>query len=706
MTAFRDQKLDIKLTNEHLKNKENVVKKEKSWLDHTQGSGILDYDLLQGATIEEMAKNSGREESSVHVHINHLKTEHGISISENKGNYRIIPAIDQESHEKLNKIELLTIDELNTHPDLKTFYVASYQRGYRWGKDEVEYLLNDINDIATGKKYCIQPLAVTKRKNENCEWELIDGQQRTTTVFLIQAVLKNYFSIQIKSFYGLDYNTRTSTKEFLNDIREGDILKEFLGDDFELEWKKFTTLKPEKDNIDNYHIFKVYLIIYQWLYTKQSKDRKEFYEKLKNQTYVIWHPISIDKEEEGTQTVEDFFINMNAGKIKLTSGELIKALFIIDIEKSDDPWDVREFNKKKLANEWDSIENELHNNTFWYFINNIHQQEYSTRIGKLFDIHCNKPKNESELYSYYKYSKVEGESLNWNKIKEIFQRLKEWYEDVESYHLIGFIINAGFMSLEEIIKETEGKKKSKIKEIFTQTIKSNFDVEKTKEKIKYKAYAIENLRYDTSYEECKNTLLLYNIKLIENTFPNQRFPFDLYQNVETKWSIEHIHPQNPKQIKSTEEALEWLGDYEVRYKDEDSESENIQKIIELKENVNSLDTSTLSKELSNKIKEFSDTVNDALGLHQIGNQALLDKNTNSKIGNKSFLKKRALILNESDTAQGSYIPLATINNFLKKTTNTGEDNNIKVNYWSNQDAEDYTKDIEKLLKEFLPKNND
>ncbi|WP_031428228.1 DUF262 domain-containing protein [Flavimarina sp. Hel_I_48] len=602
---------------------------------------------------------------------------------------------------KLDKIELLTINQLNSHPELKTFYVASYQRGYRWGIEEIEYLLKDIYDVGSNKKYCIQPLTVTKKEDK--KWELIDGQQRTTTIFLIQTVLKNCFSLQNEFLYGLEYDTRASTKAFLNDIRDRDILKDFLGDNNEAEWEKFAELKPENDNIDNYHLCRAYQIIYRWFKGKSSREHKIFYDKLKYQTYVIWHPISIETEKEN-QTVEDFFINMNAGKIKLTSGELIKALFIIDIDKSDDPWDVKDFRKKKLANEWDAIENELHNNTFWYFINNTIQQEYPTRIGKLFDIHCNKPKGKSELYSYYKYS-TRDETLDWEKIKQIFQRLKEWYEDVESYHYIGFVINTGFKSLEDIIKETEGKKKSEIRNIFLKTIRDIFSIEKTGEKGKYKVYALDKLRYDVSYFECKNVLLLYNIKLIEKTFPNQRFPFDLYQNPETQWSIEHIHPQNPKQITSKEEALEWLGDYEARYKDEDNESENIDKIGSLKEDLQELQGSKLSKELLEDIKVFSDAVNDVLGLHQIGNQALLDKKTNSKVGNKSFLKKREIILNESNNTNGTYIPLATINNFLKKTTKLNEDNSIKVSYWATQDAEDYTNNIKKLLFDFLPSNN-
>ena len=33
------------------------------------------------------------------------------------------------------------------------FTIEAYQRGYRWGKDEVEYLLEDINEIPDGQKW-------------------------------------------------------------------------------------------------------------------------------------------------------------------------------------------------------------------------------------------------------------------------------------------------------------------------------------------------------------------------------------------------------------------------------------------------------------------------------------------------------------------------------------------------------------------------
>ena len=47
------------------------------------------------------------------------------------------------------------------------FFVPDYQRGYRWGKTEVETLLNDIYEYGGRPKqsdndnYCLQPIVVS-----------------------------------------------------------------------------------------------------------------------------------------------------------------------------------------------------------------------------------------------------------------------------------------------------------------------------------------------------------------------------------------------------------------------------------------------------------------------------------------------------------------------------------------------------------------
>ena len=73
------------------------------------------------------------------------------------------------------------------------FRIEAYQRGYRWSNDEIIHLLEDIDEIPNGQPYCLQPVVV---KNVGVDqttgktiYELIDGQQRMTTLFLIMKCL-------------------------------------------------------------------------------------------------------------------------------------------------------------------------------------------------------------------------------------------------------------------------------------------------------------------------------------------------------------------------------------------------------------------------------------------------------------------------------------------------------------------------------------
>ena len=69
----------------------------------------------------------------------------------------------------------------------RRFYVPAYQRGYRWGEVEVRRLLDDIWE-SRDKPYYLQPVVV---KRHGDEWELVDGQQRLTTLFLIFQYMKS-----------------------------------------------------------------------------------------------------------------------------------------------------------------------------------------------------------------------------------------------------------------------------------------------------------------------------------------------------------------------------------------------------------------------------------------------------------------------------------------------------------------------------------
>lgn len=79
--------------------------------------------------------------------------------------------------------ELRILDE-ETLFDTKAHYVIPrYQRAYAWEDKEIVQLIDDIND-STGDYY-IGSLVVAKVKGKVETYEVVDGQQRLTTLYLL-----------------------------------------------------------------------------------------------------------------------------------------------------------------------------------------------------------------------------------------------------------------------------------------------------------------------------------------------------------------------------------------------------------------------------------------------------------------------------------------------------------------------------------------
>jgi len=140
------------------------------------------------------------------------------------------------------------------------FFIPRYQRGYRWGEQEITELLDDIlqyykstivqecnRESKISKFYCLQPIVVKKKNwqtesNEKIEgWELIDGQQRLATLFIILSYLEkireDYYDNKT-DIYFIDFETRENCKDFFDN-------------------KKFTS-EINYSNVDFYHISKGY----------------------------------------------------------------------------------------------------------------------------------------------------------------------------------------------------------------------------------------------------------------------------------------------------------------------------------------------------------------------------------------------------------------------------------------------------------------
>ena len=106
--------------------------------------------------------------------------------------------------------------------DIKgTFFVPKYQRGYRWKDSQVRTLLSDLWEKCsqeTQKEYCLQPVVV--RRRGELDYELIDGQQRFTTILILLSFIKRNYLPWIQLNYSLEYETRTETAAFISNITE------------------------------------------------------------------------------------------------------------------------------------------------------------------------------------------------------------------------------------------------------------------------------------------------------------------------------------------------------------------------------------------------------------------------------------------------------------------------------------------------------
>ena len=135
------------------------------------------------------------------------------------------------------------------------FNVPAYQRGYRWDKLNVTDLLDDllefIQDDNSGKFYCLQPLVV-KKIGVN-QYNVIDGQQRLATIFIILKYLENLLKEEngIDEIYTLSYETRKDSKDFLQNIAN-------------------KTQDESNKNIDYFYMYQAYEAVDSWFKDKIS----------------------------------------------------------------------------------------------------------------------------------------------------------------------------------------------------------------------------------------------------------------------------------------------------------------------------------------------------------------------------------------------------------------------------------------------------
>ena len=534
------------------------------------------------------------------------------------------------------------------------FWVKNYQRGYKWTKEEVTQLLNDIYEFEPQKEnefYCLQPIVIKEDSNKK---ELIDGQQRCTTIYLILKYLG-------KDTFELDYQTREKSAEFIKEIDSLAIAG---------EWNKWVEAHPDKNNIDNYHFFEAYRTIQDW-FADESRDKKRFLDKLLNYTQVIWYEV-----DENIDSIE-LFTRINSHKIRLTEAELIKALFLIALTDSSQ-------RERVVAQQWDSIENDLQEEELWYFIAADNPPatpiDYIFKLSKIVkeqkDYHGEYPIFNAFYNTYKKEEdKKHWVEVQWEEVRTHFLILKEWHKEFEYYHLVGTLIHLGY-SIDTIFQI---KRQSNSKTAFKEALNNEFI-----KIIRSFGDHLEHVYYKSGKE--RNALLLFNIiSILQSNEKTYRFPFHVFKTM--NWDIEHIHAiaTDSKSIQK-----EWLENNKTYISDKLLKAE-IEEVLDSKEN----EEEKLSTVIEKVNKLLSEDGFDNDDINNLSNLTLLDSGTNRSYKNIIFPLKRNRIIEEDK--KGTFIPLCTKNVFLKYYM----PNATQLSIWSKEDRKKYFENIITTFNTFV-----
>lgn len=554
-----------------------------------------------------------------------------------------------------NKIELRKISSLSE----ETFYIPSYQRGYRWTEQQVKDLLNDIWEYALkpdSKFYCIQPLVICK-KDDNTSYNVIDGQQRLTTIFLILNELS-------KKIFSLIYS-RESYLERVNKIAFDNSCK------FALFWKKLIAEQKEYDKIEFFYLLKARFVIKDWFQNKNACDKKQFTDVLLDSVSFIWYPIT-DRTKE-----HEYFRNLNSGKIPLTNSELIKALFLESESFGGDS-----FAQSLCADEFDQMERVLRNDDFWYFLAGNDEKNVSC-LDLLFtllrDTSCTSNEYCDLDFGVFFFFKDEISSKPhkelWERIRNTFYILEGWYQNPVTYNLIGYLRaccgNNQKYSLSNLFKLYE---QSPTKAEFVLQLK-----EYCKDSINYKNDSFLKLQYKDN--KIRNLLLFLNIAtLLQN--PSTKIKFQFADFHKYNWDVEHISPKQPKTDDIITTIKEFYEKENEKIEDKEKKKKPCKELLTL-----------MNKGKSEKIIEqyfASDEI-----LNTLANHTLLSDHTNRGIGNGFFFEKRKKLIEYYQ--QGYYIPPCSMNVFQKFYSDS-PDNML---FWSEEDQEDYLKKIKKIIHDFF-----
>ena len=541
------------------------------------------------------------------------------------------------------------------------FFVPSYQRGYRWGCEEVTRLLEDVYSSGA-KSYCLQPVVVRRSGDL---YELVDGQQRLTTLYLIY----KYMNAASGGFidepkFSITYETREKSEQFLKSI----------------------DLSMRDDNIDFWFMCEAYETIQKWFESREKKSvltnvNKYFDENVK----IIWYEVDASVDSIA------LFTRLNIGKIPLTSAELVKAMFL-SRGNSDQ---MNHEKQEEISLQWDSIEKELQNDALWYFLTNDTKASYQTRIDLVLNLIAGKTDDCKEVYyTFFRFDALRADTPLeeiWRDIQHTFLLLKDWYENHELYHKIGYLVASRTSSLQDVFEASKEKTKSQFIDWLNGEMRRSIDIKGTN-------YSELSYEKELDYRKISKLLLLFNVESVrQNGEQTQWFPFDKFKfhgSGKNRWSLEHIHAQQSEGMRTEEVWKEWLRLHIPSIQAIGGEKALVQEMQSAYERprLERIEFETVQEKVIQRLSVEGNTEY----LHSIANLALLNSSDNAALNNSTFDVKRNAIV-EMDK-HGQYIPYCTKMVFLKYYTPSEQN---QLHFWGQADRIAYVKAINAVLKDYL-----
>lgn len=627
-----------------------------------------------------------------------------------------------------SKANQLVLKSINQILDCN-FFIPAYQRGYRWTETQVLQLLDDIWHFAENPMsekynkheafYCLQPIVVKSRHVDNKEWEVIDGQQRLTTIILILHYFNEMWIGKSKIHLPqISYETRTESSLFISELEielNGAADLTFSSKDEINKILLKTRLNPKK-NIDFSHIAKAYKTIHYWALRKGIDfNHNKLQSAFREQTKVIWY----EADHSTSNNSIDIFTRLNIGKIPLTNAELIKALFLQKGNFTEEEASIKQI---QIATEWDNIEKTLQDDAFWYFIYNPDNPlKYENRIEYIFDLIKNRTTDSESYHTFNEFYEDFTQAGNgneididkkWTNIKKYFLTFEDWFRDNELFHYIGYLIDCidkpknKTNHIENTINRI-----NELKASSCSLSKKNFKIYLKKEIENQINIDIENIEeLEFGDKRIKKTLLLFNIlTILQTQKSDMRFPFNKYKS--ESWDIEHICSQTDKKIRENEhiiwvdDILEFftgtsdltIADHFIEDLKSDQEASHICRSLSDLKKTDKIKEEEFNRTFERVQKYFKEDP-ETEQRNDISNLALLDAATNRSYGNSFFpIKRKRIIENDS---KGIFMPIATKNLFLKYYSGKS----VNTMYWSHNDAQDYLQTIKNMLKDFFNYN--